>query len=705
MNIFGPAIYMATGKLPGRLPVPDGARIAYELAANGMVLLKNDGVLPMKPGKIALFGGGAEYTSFCGTGSGFAFSPYTVSVRQGLERAGFEITSGKWLKKYSALQKQAEKTAKLTMLEKRFSGIQPAAPDPVITEDELSASSRANTAVYVLRRNTCENFDRKAEKGDYYLSTGEESNLRTLTGHFRHTVVILNTCVMDAAVLESIPGISAILLMGQAGLEAGNALADILTGSVTPSGKLTDTWARRYADYPAAATFSANDGQTLQEDYTEDIFVGYRHFDTAGLDVVYPFGYGLSYTAFRLEDLSVLADWQEIRIRLTVSNTGAFPGREVVQVYASAPAGKLPKPYQELKSFAKTRLLAPGESEDLELCFPTESLASYDEACASYVLEPGDYRIRVGNHSRDTRVAAILRLDRRTVTRVCSSLLHPDHPLDLTPYPIPREDPSSAPVIELRGADFVPTAPVLPAHTVINYYPEGCDIPPVSRKFQFPVPCTEENRIVRACPTATLPDVAEGKVTMEEFIASLDTETLLRIVTGTGCETRYSVPSRLPRGRIRSRFNASTSGKTTNQYASTLGIPAMAFADGPAGLHLMGSPSVTYPVGMVVAQNWDPRLVRCMGDCYGAEMEYYHVAVALGPGINIHRDPLCGRNFEYYSEDPFLTGKTAAAFTAGLQEAHPGYGVTLKHFAANSQETDVSIPIPPFPNGHCGKSI
>lgn len=688
MNILGPGIYMTTGKLIGKLPVPEGAKVAYEAAANGMVLLKNDGFLPMKPCKVALFGAGAEYTTFCGTGSGFAFSPYTVSVRQGLEKARFEITSNLWLKKYASARKQAEKQSKLTMLEKRFSGIQPNAPDPVISDAELSAAADADTAIYVIRRNTGENFDRKAEKGDYYLSDIEEQNIRLLATKFKHTVIVLNTCVIDAALLESIPGISAIILMGQAGLEAGNALADIITGKVTPSGKLTDTWAKRYEDYPAAVTFSANDGQTLQEDYTEDIFVGYRHFDSAGLPVVYSFGYGLSYTKFAYENVSVSADWKNVTVTVTVANTGKYSGREVVQIYTSAPDGRIPKPYQELKAYAKTKLLAPGETETIEIRFATETLASYDESKAAYVMEPGDYLIRVGTHSRSTCVAAIIRLDAEAVTSQLTSLLCPDHALEIAQYPKREEGPFDAPVIELYAKDCVVKDSGKQEHKIINYYAEGSEVPAEERKFHFPVQCEEVNRTVRACPNATLLDVADGKVTMEEFIASLDTQTLLRIVTGTGCETKYPVPARLPKGKVKSKFNISTSGKTTDQYSATLGIPAMAFADGPAGLHLMGSPSVTYPVGMVVAQNWDTEIVQRIGDCYGREMEHYHVAVALGPGINIHRDPLCGRNFEYYSEDPVLTGKAAAAFTKGLQDKHPGYGVAVKHFAANSQETD-----------------
>nr|AFN84581.1 beta-glucosidase-related glycosidases [uncultured bacterium scaffold00056] len=663
-KMLGTAIYIATGKITGKLPCPETAEAARRAAEGGMVLLKNDGTLPMEPRPVALFGAGAEDTTVCGTGSGYAFSPYTVSVRRGLENAGFSVTSGLWLQNYAKEKKLAEKAGKkLSFIEKRFSGETIHVPDTAITDAEIRAASSADTAIYVIRRTTGEGYDRRAVKGDYYLSDIEENNLRKLAASFKHVVVILNTCVIDASVLEGIPGISAILLMGQAGMEAGNALAGLLTGKVAPSGRLTDTWAKRYEDYPASATFSVNDGQTLQEDYTEDIFVGYRHFDTKALDVVYPFGYGLSYTSFAYQAAAVTADWEKVTVRLTVENTGKYAGREVVQVYVSAPNGRLPKPYQELKGYAKTGLLQPGKSEALEITFDTAALASYDESKAAWVMEPGDYLLRVGAHSRATEVAAVLRLEGEAVVCRLSSQLAPDHALALAEYPARPEENTPAPVIELSARD---------CRTV-----DGVG------KMERAAVITAKAR-----SGSTLLDVADGKVSMEEFVASLDTETLLRIVTGSGSETKHPVPSRLPKGAVKSKFAGSASGKTTNQYAESLGIPAAALADGPAGLHLMGQPATTYPVGMVAAQTWDAETLYEIGDCYGKEMEHYNVAIILGPGMNIHRDPLCGRSFEYYSEDPLLTGRTAAAFTRGLQEKHPGYGVAIKHFAANNQEID-----------------
>lgn len=684
------AYYMLTGKQIGNLPFPETAQVARQVANEGIVLLKNDGTLPFKGKKLALFGIGAIDTIICGTGSGYAFSPYKVTVIQGLLDAGIEVTSTAWLDKYKKDQQKAAKSGKkLSILDKRWCGTTPEAVETPITAEDLNAASDADTAVYVIRRNTGENCDRKAEMGDYYLSDIEEQNLRAVAGRFAHTIVVLNTCVIDAVKINSIPGVSAMILMGQAGLESGHALADILTGKVNPSGKLTDTWAKRYEDYPASKTFSTNDGLTDNEDYTEDVFVGYRYFDSFGLDVEYPFGYGLSYTDFEVEPVAMTADWNKVCVTVKVRNIGKAAGREVVQVYASAPDGRLPKPYQELKGYVKTGIIAPGDAAEVTITFATENLSSYDEEKAAWIMEPGDYLIRVGNHSRATKVASVIRLDDEVVTRQVSNQLAPEMPLERIVPPVRTSEPVAAPVITLVAADCVTIDNVsrIPKETV-TYVSEGSNYTVPERKYHFPFHLKERIQTVRACPNATLPDVKAGKVTMEEFVASLDTETLLRIVTGTAKETKHPVPSRTGNKKYSNTTAFAACGKTTAQYTKTLGIPAIAFSDGPAGLHLPGSNCTAYPVGMVLAQTWDTDLAARVGDVYGKELEKYNVHIALGPGMNIHRDPLCGRNFEYYSEDPVLTGKTAASFTNGVQKNHSGYGVALKHFACNNQEID-----------------
>ena len=266
MNPLQLGFYAATGKLVGKLPIPENAEIARKAASEGIVLLENDGILPIAPVRAALYGAGSMDTAFCGTGSGYAFSPYTVSVYQGLRDAGFEITTSLWLQNYEKKRKEAAKNdKKLTFLDKRFSGITPYFDVDLITKEELEAAMGSDVAFYVIKRNAGETADREAVKGDYYLSDNEKENITLLCKTFPKTIVILNTCVVDARWLKEESGINALVLLGQAGLEAGHALADILTGKISPSGRLTDTFALDYPDYPASRTFSSNDGNAFRK--------------------------------------------------------------------------------------------------------------------------------------------------------------------------------------------------------------------------------------------------------------------------------------------------------------------------------------------------------------------------------------------------------------------------------------------------------
>lgn len=675
----------------GKLPNPENAELVRDCAADGIVLLKNNGALPLKNKTAALFGAGAVDTIICGTGSGYVFPPYKVTVQQGLENAGIQLTSKAWLKRFAKVSKQLNKEDKtLSIFDRMWSGKSILIDEIAITDAELQEAKAADTAIYVIRRNAGEEDDRKAVKGDYYLSDQERANIKKVAAAFQHTIVVLNTCVIDANFTNEIKGIDAVVYLGLAGMEAGNALADILLGKVSPSGKLTDTWAKQYSDYPASEFFSSNDGITLQEDYIEDIYVGYRWFDTKGIEPLYPFGYGLSYTTFQRKVRSVTADWKTVKAEVEVINTGKYAGRDVVQVYVSAPQGKLDKPYQELKAFGKTKTLAPGAAEVLELTFDTEALASFDESKSAYIMEPGSYIIRVGCDSRDTTVAAVIELDAEAVTRAVTDVLHQDKTMETRkPAPIVGLDADGAQVIRLKSAECVTVDNVSRVPKVITtYIPEGKTYTPYveNNPYKTPYPCKEIVKTVRNCPDATFQDVYHSKVTMEEFVASLEPEILCRIVTGTLEETPYAATKRLNR-KIKLPSAPQSSGQTTSQYVSTLGIPVAYLFDGPAGMHIIGCAATSMPVGMSAAQTWDVDMLRKIGAAYGKDMASYHVTVGLGPGMNIHRDPLCGRNFEYYSEDPLVTGKTAAAFTQGVQSIK-GRGVSIKHFATNNQEND-----------------
>lgn len=688
MNLLTVGVYAATGKLLGSLPVKENAKVARKIAEEGIVLLKNDGVLPLDPCNIALYGAGSKDTAVCGTGSGYAFSPYTVSVYDGLVNAGFKVTSDLWLNNYDKKKKEeAKKDKSLSFLDIRFSGRTVYFDVDVLKKEEIDSAYGSDVAFYVIKRNTGEGFDRKPEKGDYYLSDNEKENIELLTKNFSKVIVILNTCVIDCKWLEENEGVSAILMLGQAGLESGNALADIITGKVSPSGRLTDTYAQSYEDYPAHKTFSLNDEDPYQEDYKEDIFVGYRYFDSRKLDVVYPFGYGLSYTDFVFENYEVKADWKEVTVSLDVHNVGDIPSKEVIQLYVSAPSGKLKKPYQELKAYTKTDLIAPGAVRRLTLKVNTRDLSSYDEETSAWIMEKGKYLLRAGKDSRNTEIIGAIEVDETTTVVQLSRQLSIDRELEYEEILTFDTADYEGKTIVLHKEDCVTVDESSKIARTLNCYTAD-EYETKKSSYPFRWESKEEVKKVRAVDNATLLDVVDKKITMEEFVATLDNEILARLVTGSGQETKHEVVPRLPKGALSSNFNASTSGKTTDQYSASLGIPACSLADGPAGLHLMSSPSTCFPVGMVLAQTFNEELGYAFGDAYGKEMEHYDIGLALGPGMNIHRDPLCGRNFEYYSEDPLVTGLNAAAFTNGLQKKHPGLGVAIKHFCCNNQEVE-----------------
>lgn len=674
-------------KRPLVLPYPEHLEITRKIAADGIVLLKNaEEILPLKTKTVALFGAGAVDTISCGTGSGYISAPHVVTVKEGMENAGFSLTSEEWLERFLGESRKAnEEDTTLTQMDRIWSGKRILIDDIPITDTDLVKAKKADTAIYVIRRNAGEDDDRKAKKGDYYLTEREEENLRKITQNFENTIVVFNTCVMDASFLETITGIKGAVLMGLAGNECGNALADILSGKCSPCGKLTDTWARKYEDNPASAAFGRNDGNSLQEDYTEDIYVGYRYFDSFGVEPLLPFGYGLSYSAFQIQTKKIVADWKEISVEVEVINTGNDSGREVVQLYVTAPEGKLCKPFQELKAFGKTKMLKPGESENMTLSFPTESMASYDEVRAAFIMESGDYLFRIGTDSRHTRVAYVVRVEGEAVLRQVRNKVVPDRDIEVLKAPersvlrhMIQKGTDLADLLEECFVDYVPDIVLLGTDCVtIDGTCKTREADQINKK-RF-----EE---VEPASSATLFDVKNGTVSMDAFVASLEPEVLMRLITGAANETPYETADRLHRA-IKQVEAPVSSGSTTSLFVSTLGIPQWRMTDGPAGLHLTMLGATCFPTDIVVAQTWDPQMGFLMGESLGKEMVFYNQDVVLGPGMNIHRDPLCGRNFEYFSEDPVISGKMAAAVTKGVQSL-PGTSVSIKHFVCNNQEAD-----------------
>lgn len=691
---------------------------ARKIASQGMVLLSNNGALPLAGGgKIALFGNGGRKTVKGGTGSGDVNSRFVVNVEQGLEEAGFQVTTGDWLDRYDKAVEEARAAYGEEMKAAvEGSGVmpilylfdhpfkEPAVP-PVTEEDCRKADT--DTALFIVARNSGEGKDRRPVAGEYGLFPEEEENIRILRKHFRKVIIILNVgSVVDTGFLRRESGADAILLMSQAGNIGGYALADVLTGQVTPGGKLTTTWAERYEDYPGAASFSHMNGDVDDEYYEEGIYVGYRYFDSFNITPAYPFGFGLSYTTFRMETERVEADGEKVSLKVRVTNTGdRYAGKEVVQVYYSAPWGKLEKPYQELAAFGKTGELAPGESQCLEISFPTTRMASYDQEQASWILEKGEYCIRVGNSSRNTSVEAVLVLDGDAVTEKLSNRLVLDCDMkELSvkgrisySYEGEQEQRKAAPRITIDAGTISSREAV--------YRKENPQLPPAPGE------------------KITMDDVRSGRASLDALTAQLTVEEMAELCVGTA---RGGMGGNSVIGAA-SAACPGAAGDTTSRMIEDRNIRNMILADGPAGLRLsrhfsadrdgnlipgsedsslaelgmlaggnkkpvIPEDAVTYyqyctaiPIATLLAQTWDMETVAEAGDIVGGEMEELGVTLWLAPGMNIHRNPLCGRNFEYYSEDPLIAGSCAAADTLGVQK-HRGVGTTIKHFAFNNQE-------------------
>lgn len=691
-----------------------GAAISREAATQGMVLLKNiNGVLPLKGrGKIALFGNGAARTIRGGTGSGDPFNGglsgggdqdvdqslrYHINILNAMETEGFEIVNREqqmaWARCYD-LAKREMKDQVMSVF---------AFPEEPLTTEKLEEYAKeTETAICVISRNSGEGNDRfmkkevsigdkKYEIGDYRLSAVEmDNNLKKLRSAFSSLILVLNVpgsiSVQD---LEAACA-DAILLMGQAGQEGGAAVTDILTGKATPSGKLTATWAKKYEDYPTAGNFLQDFNKAV---YTEGIYVGYRYFDTFNVEPGYPFGYGLSYTTFALGNLEASLDEDTLVLGVTVENTGAFAGREVVQVYVSAPVSEMDMPEQELKGFQKTMLLAPGEKEDIKIRIPLRNLASYSENAGGYILSKGDYGVRIGTSSRDTKPVCKIRLEQTALTEQVLVELPLTETLEEKKGLTDRKDETiwkDVPV--LLAAQIPETLDSRSAYSdekVVTYATDT--------SYQ-PVMPYETVRYVEK-KEWKLNDVASGRVSMEEFAAQLDAAQLADLCCGTGWGVQ---DENNPVIGASSESVPGAAGETTHALES-YGVSSIVLADGPGGVRITQQFEATdlesgekrqvyhyctaWPVGTLLAQSFDPEILEQVGCGMAADMQAMRIDLLLGPGMNIQRDPMCGRNFEYFSEDPLISGKMASAMVRGLQSL-PGGGGCIKHYAANNQETN-----------------
>ena len=572
------------------------AQISRKLAGECMVLLENDGALPIHTKKVALFGNGARATIKGGTGLGDVNTRNNVNIEQGFQNAGIEVTTTAWLDrqeqntsaaKAAYVQWMKEEAARKQTSELAVMFDHPyKEPDcEIITINDIDVSE-TDTAVYVIARNSGEGADRFDEEGDYRLYPHERGNIHLLAEVYDKLIVVLNIGgVMDLSEMRSIAGVNAILLMTQLGNLGGDALLDVLTGKVNPSGKTTDTWAENYMDYPSSAKFSHNES-VHDEMYEDGIYVGYRYFDSFGVKPLYCFGYGKSYTDFEIKAGKISVEGNEIQIPVTVKNTGKiYAGKEVVQVYYSAAGGVMEKPYQELAVYQKTKLLAPGETEEIVLKYQAEQMASYSEKATVEEL-----------------VAQLLTEE---LAEFCVGTLRAD------------------------GGEVVGNA----SYTVPGAAGDTSSV------------CKES----RGIKNMILADGPAGLRLQPHFKTKKD-GTLL--------------PGGEVMGDAYTPFNPNIDEKEVDNYYQYC---------------------TAIPIGWALAQSWNTELVEKAGDMVGSEMEQFHVDLWLAPALNIHRNPLCGRNFEYYSEDPYVSGKIAAAMTKGVQK-HRGKGTTIKHFAVNNQE-------------------
>lgn len=603
-------------------------------AIEGTVLLKNNnGLLPFKKGtKVAVFGSGQIDYIKGGGGSGTVHSAYVRNIYQGLKMKSEVVEVFDELSLF--YQNYVEEQYK--------AGVRPGLFDEIAISTELleKAKEYTDTAIIVIRRYSQESIDRKNDGTDnyFYLSETERDMVSKVTDNFTNVVVLLNVGAMiDTSWFAQNDAISSAIMLCQGGMEGGLAAADILIGEANPSGKLVDTCVKSFEDYPSSEGFHESNDYVK---YTEDIFVGYRYFETVPGKkecVVYPFGYGLSYTTFSLSNINACHLANKILVSVTVANTGTVSGKEVVQVYYSAPSGKLDKAARELCGFAKTKELSPGESQELHISFDINDMASFDDqgviAKSAYVLEKGTYQVYVGTDVRNaSMVDFVYVLEDDVVTEQLHSYGAPER------FDKRMKADGSYEAVECKPVDRA----VFPCEYRIAEKPE------------------KMHRLI---------DVAENKVDLDTFIAQLTDEELIHLLGGQ-----------------ENRGVAGTSGMGS---LARYGIPPIMTTDGPAGIHIKkykGVYTTAFPVATVLACTWNLELMERIGVAGALEAKENNLQIWLTPALNIHRSPLCGRNFEYYSEDPFLAGKMAAAKVRGIQSQN--IVAVPKHFACNNKETN-----------------
>ena len=661
--------------------------LAKQIACEGIVVLKNNGMLPLKHKSVALYGSGARQTVAGGTGSGAMHPRNLVSIEEGLSNAGFNVLTKSWLDKYDAFYDESYKTWK-DRIESKIVGVMElnkilgtifqdkfVYPTGIPVEDE-DISRDTENAFYVIARQAGEGTDRKDVPADYRLDDLEYANLKKVCAEYKNVCVVINVGgFIDLSFLDEL-NVDSVIYYAQAGQCGGDAFAEIVSGKVCPSGKLTATWPVKLSDFPSTAEFS-NNGNPKVQNYKEGIYVGYRYFDTFGVKPRYAFGYGLSYTEFAINARANLAG-QRIIITADVKNTGNYAGKEVVQVYVSVP--KADAEYKRLVAFKKTDIIGINGRHETDLSFTLYDLCWYDERRAAYVLSEGKYIIWVGNASDNVKAVAVLECDKEVMMEQCQNICKR----------VEQFEELCAPQKMFADVSDLPC-----------YYINTKAIK--TKKTNY----------------APLPVSTDKKTS--DFLAKLTDEELASFVLGGGTSAADGE-------RVVNVMGAS--GTTTSLLYEKYDIPNIILSDGPAGLNvtprvvelhdgtlksadtypqydfglfgkmmrtrMIAKPedgvchyqyATAFPAAVLRAQTWNTELMEEFGDAIGAEMEEFGVTVWLAPGINITRNTLCGRTFEYCSEDPVLSGEIAAATVNGVQK-HKGKGVSVKHFACNNSEVE-----------------
>ena len=632
--------------------------LAKNAAKEGMVLLKNNGgILPFARGtKLALFGIATFDYVKGGGGSGDVTVSYTTDLYEGFKKLNDRVEVCEELADfYRNYIKEISDTF-------YWPGQK---PEPELP-DALCESVReyTDTAVISISRFSGEGWDRDLkghpmyEEGDFYLSYAERAMVEQVKKYFPKIVVVMNVGGMvDTEWFCNESAIGGVLMAWQGGMEGGTAAAELLCGIGNPSGKLTDTFAKRLEDYPSTENFHESENFV---DYSEDIYVGYRYFETipgVAEKVNYPFGFGLSYTEFDWEINGVEQKNGTFTAKVSVKNIGDIAGKEVIQVYVSAPQGKLGKASRSLIAFQKTELLQPGCTQELTLTWDLSVMASYDDlgkvAKAAYILEKGEYNFYIGNSVRNTtRSEYIYRLDEDVIVQQLSTKLQPNA---LKKRLLSDGSYEELPLFErkIESCDFMPEVPI---EVLDNVY--------------------TPMRLVSTVPRGRVEsdihwfdEVAEGRITLDEFVSQLPDEVICHMLGG---QPNFGVANTCGFGNL-----------------PDFGVPNAMTADGPAGVRIKeecGVYTTAFPCSTQVACTWDPRIAYAIGEAGAKELKENNLAIWLTPAINIHRSPLCGRNFEYYSEDPFVAGMMAAGMVRGIQSQK--VSASVKHFALNNKETN-----------------